>query len=167
MQSDITSVAFGKEKPTSRSLVLSKINLMDTITTNIWKKTQRELKGYVYHKVKDKAMADDIVQDVFLKVHSNLAQLKDTDKMTGWIFRITSNAINDHFRIKSKSLKFSDLDWDSDNQTLNDCVGRCLSEMLVTLPEKYREALELSEIQDLSQIDLAKKLNIFTDEFNL
>ena len=62
LQSDITSVAFGKEKPTSRSLVLSKINLMDTITTNIWKKTQRELKGYVYHKVKDKAMADDIVQ---------------------------------------------------------------------------------------------------------
>ena len=133
---------------------------MDTKTTNAWKSTQQELRGFVYHRVKDKAVADDIVQDVFLKVHSNLGQLKDTDKLTGWIFRITRNAITDHFRSKSKSLNYSDLDWEDDRQDLNDCVGRCLSEMLVTLPEKYREALELSEIQNLSQIDLARKLKI-------
>ena len=43
---------------------------------------------------------------------------------------------------------------------MKDCVISCLGEMLLTLPEKYRQAIELTELQNLSQTHLAEKLNI-------
>ena len=131
------------------------------ITTHIeWNKTQHELKRFVYKKVKDKALAEDIVQDVFLKVHNKLGQLKDTEKITGWIYQITRNVITDHFRSHSKPIAMSDLDWESDHHAFNDCVATCLGEMLDTLPAKYQEALKLTEMENLSQTDLAARLNI-------
>jgi RNA polymerase sigma-70 factor, ECF subfamily len=133
---------------------------MKTSEAIIWTKTQHQLKSFVYRRVRDKALAEDIVQDVFLKFHAKLDQLKDTEKISGWIFQITRNTITDYFRSKSKNISSQDLDWESDHQGLNDCVSVCLQEMLLTLPEKYREALELTELNNLSQTELALKLNI-------
>lgn len=121
---------------------------------------QNQLLGYVTKKVKDKAVAEDIVHDVFLKVQSKSTQIKDNDKALAWIYRVTKNAIIDHFRFQSKMIDASDLDWDNEKSSLNQCVERCITQKLTTLPPKYREALELSELQGLSQLDLAKHLNI-------
>lgn len=121
---------------------------------------QKELLGYVIKKVKDKSIAEDIVHDVFLKVQMKSTQVKDSDKMLGWIYRITKNTIIDHFRFQSRIIHTWDVDWENDKQYLNQCVERCLLEKLAELPAKYRQALELSEVQGLSQLDLAKQLNI-------
>jgi RNA polymerase sigma-70 factor (ECF subfamily) len=121
---------------------------------------QNELLGYVTKKVKDRAAAEDIVHDVFLKVQAKANQVRDEEKMIGWIYRITKNTIIDHFRFQSRIVKPEDLDWEDDKTYLNQCVERCLEEKVATLPGKYREALELSEVQGLSQLDLARKLNI-------
>lgn len=133
---------------------------MEITSAPKWSFFQNELKGFVYKRVKDKALTEDIVQDVFLKVHAKLGQLKNTENASGWIYQITRNVIADHFRSKSKSIAHADIDWESDKQEFNHCVASCLSEMLVTLPSKYREALELTEMQNLSQIHLAERLNI-------
>lgn len=119
-----------------------------------------ELKGFVYKRVKDKALTDDIIQDVFLKVQSKSDQLKEKDKLIGWIYQIARNAITDYFREKSKVIRPADIDWESDNSILTDCVTHCLRETLETLPEKYREALALTELESVPQRELAKRLNI-------
>ncbi|HMJ70379.1 MAG TPA: sigma-70 family RNA polymerase sigma factor [Cyclobacteriaceae bacterium] len=121
---------------------------------------QNELLGYVKKKVKDKAVAEDIVHDVFLKVQAKSNQIRETGKVVGWIYQITRNTIIDHFRFQSRIINATDLDWEDDKQYLNLCVERCLTEKLATLPQKYREALELSEVQGVSQLELAKRLNI-------
>ena len=133
---------------------------LKTLENIPWTKTQQELKSFVYRRVKDKALAEDIVQDAFLKILARLNQLKDDEKIIGWIYQIARNTITDHFRNQSKSIKSYDLDWDSNHSNLNDCVSYCLKEMLLTLPEKYREAIELTEFKNLSQLELADKLNI-------
>jgi len=133
---------------------------MIAATDIAWTKTQRELKRFVYRRVKDKALTQDIVQDVLLKAYTRLDQLNDSEKITGWIYQITRNAITDHFRKQSKSIYLNDLDWEDNKSELTDCVSSCLNEMLLTLPEKYRQAIELTELQDLSQTLLAEKLNI-------
>ena len=133
---------------------------METIEQTTWLKGHQELKSFVYRRVRDKALAEDIVQDVFLKVHTHLGQLKDDGKISGWIYQIARNAIADHFRRKSKSIEPANLDWESDKQVLNDCVASCLCQMLVTLPKKYREALELTALENLSQTELAARLTI-------
>lgn len=121
---------------------------------------QNELLHYVTRKVKDRMLAEDIVHDVFLKVQAKATQVRDNDKVMGWIYRVTKNTIIDHFRFQSRIVRSEDLDWEDDKSYLNQCVERCLAEKLATLPDKYREALELSEVQGLSQLDLARKLNI-------
>jgi RNA polymerase sigma-70 factor (ECF subfamily) len=121
---------------------------------------QNELLGYVIKKVRDRSVAEDIVHDVFLKVEAKAGQVKESDKMIPWIYRVTKNTIIDHFRFQSRIVTASDLDWEDEKQYLNDCVERCLTEKLVLLPAKYREAIELSEMQGLSQLDIARRLNI-------
>lgn len=121
---------------------------------------QNELLGYVTKKVKDKSLAEDIVHDVFLKVQAKAGQVRENDKMIGWIYRVTKNTIIDHFRFQSRIVRSEDLDWEDDKTYLNQCVERCLTEKLSDLPDKYREAIELSEIQGVSQLDLARRLKI-------
>ncbi|MBI1769561.1 MAG: RNA polymerase sigma factor SigZ [Bacteroidetes bacterium] len=121
---------------------------------------QNELKGFVYKRVKNMALAEDIVHDVFIKVQSKSGQLKETEKITGWIYQITKNTIIDHFRKQSKSINISELDWENETPNFNECVSSCLKDMLPKLPEKYRVALELTELENLSQLQLAERLGI-------
>lgn len=133
---------------------------MNSIDIGTWLKTQNELITFVSRKVKDKALAEDIVQDVFLKVNSNIHALKDSEKITGWIYQITRNVITDHFRRQNKSLQVDDLDWENEGKNYNECVSLCLKDMLQSLPVKYREAIELTEFQNLSQLELSERLQI-------
>jgi RNA polymerase sigma-70 factor (ECF subfamily) len=125
-----------------------------------WKIVQNELKGFVYKKVKDKALTEDIVHDVFLKVQGKIDQLKETEKLFGWIYQITRNTIIDHYRKKSRNLNPKDIDWESSPPNFNDCVSGCISELIPTLPDKYRIPLEMTELQSMSQLEVADKLNL-------
>ncbi len=125
-----------------------------------WNRLQQDLKEFVYRKVKDKAISDDIVQDVFLKVQANLPQLKDSKKLSSWIYQITRNVVVDHFRKNIGKVKTIDINWENAQNELNDCVAHCLRVLLDRLPEKYSLALKLTEFENLSQYELAERLNI-------
>ncbi|MEJ7644904.1 MAG: sigma-70 family RNA polymerase sigma factor [Chryseolinea sp.] len=121
---------------------------------------QNELKGFVYKRVKDKALTEDILHDVFLKVQARIGQLQEPEKVNRWIYQITKNTIIDHFRKESKTIRASDLDWGNEAPNLNACVSEYLNRLLPTLPEMYREALQLTGIENLSQTKLAERLGI-------
>lgn len=125
-----------------------------------WNSVQNELKGFVYKRVKDKALTEDIVHDVFLKVQAKIHQVKETDKIFGWIYQITRNTITDHYRRQSKSINPRDIDWESSPPNYNDCVSNAIKELIPTLPDKYRIPLEMTELQDMSQLDVAEKLHL-------
>ena len=56
------------------------------------------------NRVRDSAIADDVVQEVFLKVHNGVSELRDPARFNSWIFQVTRNAISDHFRHKNKTI---------------------------------------------------------------
>ena len=125
-----------------------------------WNNVQSELKGFVYKRVKDKALTEDIVHDVFLKVQAKIHQVKESDKLFGWIYQITRNTITDHFRKNLKSIDPKDIDWESATPNYNDCVTNAINELIPTLPDKYRIPLEMTELQNMSQLEVAKKLGL-------
>ena len=129
-------------------------------TTIIWNDLYEKLLSFINSRIKDKSAAEDIIQDVFIKVHTKSHQVKETDKITGWIYQITRNAVADHFRIQSKSIAPINVDWESERQEFNDCVACCLKILLETLPGKYRTPLELTEIENVSQYEMSRRLNI-------
>lgn len=134
--------------------------MVETINEIAFSNFRLQLVDYVNRKVKDKALSEDIVQEVFIKAHARLEQLRDAKKVTSWIYGITKNMIADHFRTKPKSLQVSDLDWESEQHEFNECAARWLTKLVNTLPEKYRIPLEMTEIQGLSQTELASQLSI-------
>jgi RNA polymerase sigma-70 factor, ECF subfamily len=129
-------------------------------STIIWDDLYYELLSFISLKVKDRLAAEDIIQDVFIKVHTKAHQVKETDKITNWIYQITRNAVIDHFRGQSKTIAPVNVDWESYHHEFNDCVAYCLKTLMSTLPEKYRVPLELAEIQSVSQHEVAERLNI-------
>jgi RNA polymerase sigma-70 factor, ECF subfamily len=125
-----------------------------------WNNVQNELKGFVYKRVKDKALTEDIVHDVFLKVQAKIHQVKESDKLFGWIYQITRNTITDHFRQNTRTINPKDIDWESSPPNFNDCVTNTINELIPTLPDKYRIPLEMTELQNMSQLEVAEKLNL-------
>ena len=74
-------------------------------TTAVWNNFSNHLYNFILQKVNSSTLADDILQDVFLKVHKNRNQLKEEEKLESWLFRITRNTITDHYRKTQKEVK--------------------------------------------------------------
>ena len=67
---------------------------------NIWKQFHQQLLGFIASKVNDQAMAEDILQDVFIKVLNNIDSLSAADKLQPWLYQICRHAIIDYYRSK-------------------------------------------------------------------
>jgi RNA polymerase sigma-70 factor, ECF subfamily len=91
---------------------------------------------------------------------THLSQLKESDKITNWIYQIAQNTVTDHFRKRERKINSTDLDWEGEPPNFNACVAGYLNELLSSLPDIYREALQLAEIEDISQLELAERLGI-------
>lgn len=133
---------------------------MQEMPSITWASLYDELVRFVQGKVKDRATAEDIVQDVFIKVHTKAGQLKEADKISGWIYQITRNAVADHFRKNARNREPVNVDWESSYHEFNECVSCCLRALMNTLPDTYRVPLQLAEIENLSQYEIAEKLHI-------
>lgn len=119
-----------------------------------------KIKGYVLRKVRDRQDAEDIVQDVFVKVQLNQHQLRDTEKLLGWMYRITHHAITDYYRLRKKETTGFVVDTPDDHHVFNECVEQCLDKLSGQLPSPYKEAIQLSEKENISQLELAHRWGI-------
>lgn len=127
----------------------------------------QQLKLFIRKRVNNESDADDILQDVFVKIHHSIDNLRQEEKLTSWLYQITRNVIVDFYR-KRASLPqtaddsfFDDLpDNPKEGSKPIDDLTKCLEPMLKRLPLKYKEAIEFTEYQDHSQKELAEKLGI-------
>jgi len=133
---------------------------MEHDITIIWNEYHEKLHRFIENRVKDKFLADDILQEVFIKIYSRIDTLKDTDKLQSWMFQITRNALIDHYRKFKNVEELSDenisTDWDT-NDTEKKDLSACLLSLINSLPTKYSEALVMSEIDGLKQKEVADK----------
>lgn len=135
----------------------------------IWEAFNVELRQFVRRKVKDDSIADDIVQEIFEKVIRNIKRLNEVENVQEYLYKVARNTVIDSFRARKLRLKEStsvdgievyDID-ESTSDSLNSIVSQCcVKPFIEKLPEKYREALIASEIDNQSQKLLAEKLNI-------
>ncbi|WMX15892.1 MULTISPECIES: RNA polymerase sigma factor SigZ [unclassified Aureispira] len=125
-----------------------------------WNKINARLTNFVLGKVKDKDLTNDIVQDVFLKVFTKIDTLKDNNKLVSWIYQIARNEIISHFR-KVKHDGWEEIEIpETKKETLTSELAECLHPLIDTLPDKYKEALILADIEKVPQKEIAKRLNI-------
>jgi RNA polymerase sigma factor, sigma-70 family len=124
--------------------------------------------AYLY--LKDKHLAEDAFQEVFIKVYKNFNKFKKNSSEKTWIMSITMNTCRDILRISwfKKVLMLKDIDDNSllhtyeniDNKVINKIEHEELLKEVMNLPSKYKEPVLLYYYEELSTVDISKMLKI-------
>lgn len=136
---------------------------MTPTVENIWHEFAERLGQFIRSRVSDRAAADDILQDVFLKVQKKLGQLDDPSKLQSWVYHIARNAIIDHYRAKKETTEIPEslpAEPDANTGPEIDGLKSAFRRMVYSLPDAYRDAIVLTEFEGLSQKELAARLRI-------
>lgn len=136
---------------------------MDISTKTIWEDFRGSLKGFVLKRVQNEQDTEDILQDVFCKIHDNIGTLKDENKLRSWIFQIARNAIIDYYRSRKTTEELNDTAHKVEDETPSDVtpeISSCVRTIVDGLPDKYREAIDLTEIKGLTQKEMAENLGL-------
>jgi len=130
-------------------------------TEKIWNEFSKNLFDFINSKVKNPDISSDILQDSFIKIHTNLDNLKDNSKLKSWVYQIVRNTINDYFKKKKLVLidEYPEIE-DKLNNKDNSCLEKCLTPFINNLEPKYSEAIKLTEIGELTQKQYAEALGI-------
>jgi len=133
--------------------------------TNIWTDFHKELKAFIQNKTRNSADTDDILQDVFIKIIRNSDKVRQSENLRHYLFGIVKNTIYDHFNKRKTTVLDTAMTVDvftyEDAQNLNETIAECcIKQFINKLPNHYREALLITEFQDISQKELAEKLGI-------
>jgi RNA polymerase sigma-70 factor (ECF subfamily) len=136
---------------------------MNPISTElIWKDFSSQLRKFILGRVSNPDDAEDILQEIYIKIHTHLHQLENHERLAPWLYQIARNTIIDHYRSAHDILPLLDSIPTANEQNRliqNDSateIASGLSVMINRLPEKYRQAVYLSEIQGLPQKMLAE-----------
>jgi RNA polymerase sigma-70 factor, ECF subfamily len=129
----------------------------------IWDNFGNRLLQFIRRRVADRAIAEDLLQESFLRIHAGIEALKDQSKTESWIYQIARNVIIDHYRGRHESVELPEdvLAVAMQNEPEPaEMLSHSLREMTEALPEPYRQALLLTEYEGLTQVELAAKLGI-------
>jgi RNA polymerase sigma-70 factor (ECF subfamily) len=135
---------------------------MNATLETIWHEFAAKLSQFIRARVADQATAEDILQDVFVKIQGRLHTLEDPAKLQSWLYLITRNAIIDHYRTRKETTEVPESlpAEPPENDMEMDELKAAFRRMIYSLPEPYRDALVLTEFEGLRQKELAKRLGI-------
>jgi RNA polymerase sigma-70 factor (ECF subfamily) len=134
---------------------------------------QRRLLNFVYRTIGDRERAEDLVQEVFIRVHRHLARFDQTKKFSTWIYTIASNLAKNELRNRSRNplVLFQTIkkNWEADHRPLqfedpqnrpDDLYRKRHLRQLVDwsvaqLPEHHRVVFVLRELEGKTYEEIA------------
>src|SRR5438094_5928768 len=136
---------------------------MAMTTEKVWEEFHPKLKQFVLRRIPDEQSSEDVLQDVFLKIHTHIDNLHNEEKLQSWIYQIARNAIADYYREHRATLALSEMPVLTEEADDDDVIKELIPSIKVmvdSLPADYREALYLTEYQGLTQRELAERLGL-------
>lgn len=139
-----------------------------THPATLWGKFAAPLRSFVAKRAPREVDTEDVLQDVFVRIQAQLPHLRDADRIDAWIFQIARNVVADAFRKRARREVLSEgtvveelaPEVDNDEPSGEAALVSCLASMIDQLPEPYREAIELTELRGVTQVDAARQVGI-------
>ena len=134
---------------------------------------KKDLFSFIYYKLMDEDLANDIFQDTFIKIIVTLKEgrYKEENKFILWAKRIAHNLIIDHYRLQSKNIKISETSYENEEFSIFDIIKEPenniedrlidkqinddLLRVLVMLPDNQQEVIKLRFFDGLSFKEIA------------
>lgn len=135
---------------------------MTPTVESLWNEFATKLGRFIRARVADPATAEDLLQDVFVKLQGQLGQIQDSETLQSWLYLVARNAVIDHYRTRKKtsevpeSLPSRPPEHDPEVEELRAVFHR----LILNLPKSYRDALVLTEFEGVSQKQLSQRLGI-------
>ena len=133
-------------------------------TDELWTAFGGPLKRFIAKRVRDEYDAEDLLQEVFLRTHAAVHDVRDPDRVRPWLYRVATNVIADYYRerrLVDLPMMADELAEDAPGpDNANGEVARCLGPMIDRLPEGYRRALVLADLEGRSQKEVAEELGL-------
>ncbi len=133
-------------------------------TEKIWEEFHPRIKQFILKRIPDEHNAEDILQEVFLKIHARIDTLRDEEKLQSWMYQIARNVIADYYRQHKATVALSEALLLPEEPVVDDDVVKDLlpgvRTMVNSLPDEYRQALLLTEYEGLTQRELAERLGL-------
>ncbi|MFP3860496.1 MAG: RNA polymerase sigma factor [Bacteroidales bacterium] len=131
----------------------------------LYRKYAKKMYALCLSYAKDRAMAQDILQDGFIKVFKHIKTYQAKGSFEGWIRKIITNTALDYVRQKSKKFEFIDINKEVEEEKVDkDVLEKINTDGILSkvakLPNGARAVFNLYAIEGYTHKEIAKKLNI-------
>ena len=130
----------------------------------LYHKYYRTMFGVCLRYCKDRDVAEDVLQDGFIKVFKHIGKYRGAGSLEGWIRRIMVNTALEHHRKAARFFALTDLDEAMSEDAGHDVVAQMGEEeilgLIQELPDGYRTIFNLFAIEGYSHREIAAQLNI-------
>ena len=158
---------------TDSKLVTLYQNGDETALETLINRHQKDIFSYIFYKVLNKDLANDIFQDTFIKIIVTLKKgnYNEEGKFILWAKRIAHNLVIDHYRLKAKNRNISETTYVNEDFSILDLIqepsenieealithqiNSDLEKLLVHLPEKQQEVIKLRFFAGMSFKEIA------------
>jgi RNA polymerase sigma-70 factor (ECF subfamily) len=149
-------------------VLLTAMNEPTALAGNLWHALGDDLRAFLLSRVPEPAEADDILQDVFVRIVEKIGTLRDAARLESWVYQIARNAIADFYRRRTPQLADAveaavDAAADEDAAepgNLNRVVAAWMSSSIEALPEALRDAVRMYELEGVPQAEIARRLGL-------
>ncbi|MFN6961215.1 MAG: RNA polymerase sigma factor SigZ [Rhodocyclaceae bacterium] len=127
-----------------------------------WQKHETELRRFLRHRSGDDASAEDLLQEVFLRALRQKNGLCGIDKPRAWLFQTARNLLIDRLRLAKEQVELPDdlAEEAEEDAPVVDSLTQCLPRVLSELSTQDREAIELCDLEGMSQREYARRLGL-------
>ncbi len=125
------------------------------------------VRTFVRRRVAHPQDAEDITQEALLRLYRHVDELRDVGAFDGWMYRIARSAIADHHRGGVRrplpvDVSEHDLVDEVEEERADELLAGCLHTLLSRVPDGYRQALEMTDLGELTQEQAAAQLGLTT-----
>jgi RNA polymerase sigma-70 factor (ECF subfamily) len=136
---------------------------MKQTTADLWNRFADSLRRFILSKVKDEALADDLLQETFIRIHSKIDDLRDQAKVQAWVYQVARNIIYDHYRKSSPESHTEIPEVMEEEQEASEAMTTTMRDMVLfmeELPEQDCQALCQVEFEGVSIKEYAQNAGI-------
>jgi RNA polymerase sigma-70 factor (ECF subfamily) len=142
--------------------------MIATEARGAWKELERRPRPFVARRVASAADVDDVLQEIFVRMHCSIGTLRDEERFGGWVYRVAEHVVIDLARARARDplIRVAEVPesmeatQDASPRELQAALAECVALFVARLPSPYREAITLTELEGLTQKDAAEMLGV-------